>query len=70
MYYCIHTSPASHKAHPSHTHAHTHTLEKSTGSQVQPRELAQHKALLGISVDPQDGNRLASYAEVGRRGLG
>ncbi|XP_064401805.1 GATOR2 complex protein MIOS-A-like [Halichondria panicea] len=39
--------------------------EKSTGSQVQPRELAQHKALLGISVDPQDGNRLASYAEGG-----
>ena len=40
-------------------------LEHSAGSQVQPRELAQHKALLGISVDPQDGNRLASYADVG-----
>ncbi len=32
---------------------------------MQPRELAQNKAILGLSVDPQDGNRLASYAEVG-----
>ncbi len=40
--------------------------EHGGGSQVQPRELAQNKAILGLCVDPQDGNRLASYAEVCR----
>ena len=31
---------------------------------MHPREVANHKALYGLCIDPQDGNRLASYAEV------